>query len=117
AESVNRAHINPLFLSNHRLPASLRATTSISEALDGADAVIMAVPSQFFRSVFREVAPRLAPTAAVLSVVKGIERGSLQRMTEVMCEESDHDPALVGVLSGPNVAREIAAGEPAATVI
>ena len=77
----------------------------------------MAVPSQFFRSVFREVEPRVKPTAPVLSVVKGIERGSLQRMTEVMSDESDHDPSLIGVLSGPNVAREIAAGEPAATVI
>ncbi len=117
ADSINLAHVNPLFLSNHRLPDALRATTSIAEALDGADAVIMAVPSQFFRAVFRGVVPRLAPTAPVLSVVKGIERGSLQRMTEVMHDESDHDPALIGVLSGPNVAREIAAGEPAATVI
>jgi glycerol-3-phosphate dehydrogenase (NAD(P)+) len=55
--------------------------------------------------------------APLLSVVKGIEKHTLRRMTEIVFEESDHDPALVGVLTGPNVAREIAAGEPAATVI
>jgi glycerol-3-phosphate dehydrogenase (NAD(P)+) len=53
----------------------------------------------------------------VLSVVKGIERGSLRRMTQIIAEESDHDRSLVGVLSGPNLAREVAEGQPAATVI
>jgi glycerol-3-phosphate dehydrogenase (NAD(P)+) len=116
-DSINDTHVNGMFLTGHRLPPTLRATTSIGEALDGADAVIMAVPSQFFRAAFREVAPLLPPRGPVLSVVKGIERSSLQRMTEVMQDESDHDRTLIGVLSGPNVASEIAAGEPAATVI
>lgn len=117
ADAVNEQHANPLFLPGFALSTSLRATTSIDEALDGADAVIMAVPSQHFRSVFREVAPRLPRTGPVLSVVKGIERNSLLRMTEIMAQESDHDSSLIGVLSGPNVAREVADGEPAATVI
>jgi glycerol-3-phosphate dehydrogenase (NAD(P)+) len=116
-DTVNRSHTNPRFLPDYRLPPTLRATASLADALAGADAVIMAVPSQHFRSVFREVAPLLPPAGPVLSVVKGIERGSLLRMTEVIDEESGHDPALVGVLSGPNVAREVAAGQPAATVI
>jgi glycerol-3-phosphate dehydrogenase (NAD(P)+) len=116
-DSINDRHVNGMFLTDHRLPPTLRATTSIGQALDGADAVIMAVPSQFFRAVFREVAPLLPPRGPVLSVVKGIERTSLQRMTEVMQDESDHDRTLIGVLSGPNVASEVAAGEPAATVI
>ena len=117
ADAVNGEHTNPLFLPGFTLPLALRATTSFDEVLEGADAVIMAVPSQYFRPVFREVGPRLPPEGPVLSVVKGIERGSLKRMTQIMGEESDHDVALIGVLSGPNVAREIAAGEPAATVI
>jgi glycerol-3-phosphate dehydrogenase (NAD(P)+) len=117
ADAVNDGHTNPLFLPGFPLPRSLRATTSLDDALDGADAVIMAVPSQFFRPIFREVAPKLPRDGPVLSVVKGIERGSLKRMTEIMREESDHDVSLIGVLSGPNVAREIADGEPAATVI
>lgn len=116
-DSLNESHVNPLFLPEHPLPPSLVATRSFTEALDGADAVVMAVPSQFFRAVFREVAPLLPAAAPVLSVVKGIERGSLQRMTEIMAAESDHDGSLIGVLTGPNVAREVAAGQPAATVV
>ena len=61
ADSINHAHVNPLFLSDHRLPPTLRATTSIAEALDGADALIMAVPSQFFRSVFQRSSPGCRP--------------------------------------------------------
>ena len=116
-DSINESHVNPLFLPEHQLPLSLAATGSLEEALANADAVVMAVPSQFFRAVFRDVAPLLSTAAPVLSVVKGIERGSLQRMTEIMRDESDHDESLIGVLTGPNVAREIAAGQPAATVI
>jgi glycerol-3-phosphate dehydrogenase (NAD(P)+) len=117
AAAVNERHVNPIFLPGHQLDATLRATTSLGDALDGVDAVIMAVPSQFFRSVFRDVARLLPPAVPVISVVKGIERGSLLRMTEIMGEESDHDPSLLGVLCGPNIAREVAAGQPAATVV
>ncbi len=116
-EGINGTHENPLFLPEHPLPDALRATASLDEALADADAVVMAVPAQYFRSVFRSVVPLLPAGAPLLSVVKGIEKGTLRRMTEIVFEESDHDPDLVGVLTGPNVAREIAAGEPAATVI
>jgi len=114
---INEDHANEVFLAGHRLPDALVATSSLAEALAGADAVIVAVPSQFFRPVFQEVAVLLPPGAPVLSVVKGIERGSLLRMTQIMEQESDHDPDLIGVLSGPNVAREVMAGQPAATVV
>ena len=117
AESIRERHLNDTFLPGFPLPSSLRVTSSLDEALAGADAVIMAVPSQHFRPVFRQVAPSLPPDGPVLSVVKGIESGSLARMTEIITEESDHDPSLIGVLTGPNVAREVAAGQPAATVI
>jgi glycerol-3-phosphate dehydrogenase (NAD(P)+) len=117
AASINDRRANERFLPGIELPSSLRATTELGVALDGAAAVIMAVPAQFFRPVFREVAPHLDPSGPVISVVKGIERGSLARMTEIMRDESDHDPGLIGVLAGPNLAREIAAGQPAATVI
>jgi glycerol-3-phosphate dehydrogenase (NAD(P)+) len=116
-EGIQRDHENPLFMTGHRLPPTLHATGSLEEALGDAGVVVMAVPSQHFRTVFRRVAPLLPEDATVVSVVKGIEQGSLLRMTEVMAEESDHDPALVGVLSGPNIAPEVAAGQPAATVI
>ncbi len=116
-EAVNASHTNPEFLPDVELSHRLTATSSVAAAVEGADAVIMAVPSQFFRSVFREAAPFLPSRAPVLSVVKGIERGSLLRMTEIVGQESSHDPSLVGVLCGPNVAREVADGQPAATVI
>ncbi len=116
-DAINMSHTNPQFLPNVDLAPQMTATTSLAIALDGADAVIMAVPSQFFRSVFRDVVTLLSSDAPVLSVVKGIERGSLQRMTQIIAEESDHDRSLIGVLSGPNVAREVAEGQPAATVI
>lgn len=116
-EGIQRDGENRLFLPGHRLPGNLHATASLDEALGGAGVVVMAVPAQHFRSVFRDVAPLLPTEAAVISVVKGIEQGSLLRMTEIIAEESDHDPALVGVLSGPNVATEVASGQPAATVI
>src|SRR4051794_4310232 len=74
ANSVNTHHVNQQFLAGHALPRTLRATTSLEEALRGVDAVVMAVPAQHFRSVFRLVAPMLPPEGPVLSVVKGIER-------------------------------------------
>jgi glycerol-3-phosphate dehydrogenase (NAD(P)+) len=117
ADAINERHANAKYLSSFPLPAALRATTSLPAALDAADAVVMAVPSPFFRDVFRDVARLLDRRTPVLSVVKGIEPGSLLRMTEVVAEESGHDPSLIGVLSGPNLAREVMAGQPAATVI
>src|SRR4051794_151292 len=69
--AINEDHINDVFLAGHGLSERLRATGSLADALEAADAVILAVPSQFFRSVFREVAPLLPTTAPVLSVVKG----------------------------------------------
>jgi len=114
---INDDHSNGVFLPGHRLPSSLTATASVPEAVERADVVAMAVPSQHFRDVFRQVAPHLPARATVISLVKGVERSTLLRMTEIITAESDHDPALVGVLTGPNVAREIAAGEPAATVV
>jgi glycerol-3-phosphate dehydrogenase (NAD(P)+) len=117
AEAVNEQHENPMFLDGFQLAAGLQATTSLPDALDGAEAVVMAVPSPYFRSVFREVAVLLDPTTPVISLVKGIEPGTCMRMTEVVADESDHDPSLVGVLSGPNLAREVMSGQPAASVI
>ena len=116
-DAINETRANPWFLPGIDLPPQMTATTSLAVALDGADAVIVAVPSPFFRSVFRDLVALVSPDAPVLSAVKGIERGSLRRMTQIIAEESDHDQSLVGVLSGPNVAREVAEGQPAATVI
>jgi glycerol-3-phosphate dehydrogenase (NAD(P)+) len=117
ADAINEQHCNPVFLPGVRLAAQLSVTTSLAEALAGADAIVMAVPAQFFRSVFRKVDPYLPPDTAILSATKGIEGGSNKTMTEIMREESSHDPALMGVLAGPSGAWEVVAGQPATAVI
>ena len=115
--AVRESGENSLFLPGHPLPGGVTCTSDLAEALAGAEVVVMAVPSHGFRAVLRSAAPYLPREAPVLSVTKGIEQGTLKRMTEVVLEETDSHPGRVGVLTGPNLAREIAAGQPAATVV
>jgi glycerol-3-phosphate dehydrogenase (NAD(P)+) len=118
AQGINSTHANPLFLPGFALPASLSATGSIVEALSGADRVLVAVPSLFYRSVLRLAGEFVSPRVPVLSLTKGLEEATLLRMTEVAAAElADHPLDRIGVLSGPNIAREIIAGQPAATVV
>jgi glycerol-3-phosphate dehydrogenase (NAD(P)+) len=118
SRAVTEAHKNPVFLPGVRLSESLTSSSSLDAVLDGAGAVVMAVPSRFFRVVLEEAAPAVPFDAPFLSLTKGIEAGSLLRMTEVARQVlSGHHPDLIGVLSGPNIAREVAAGQPAATVV
>lgn len=117
-EHVNDYHENPLFLPGVRLDERLRATTALDEALSSADAVITAVPSQYLRSVIQRAESLIEPHIPVLSLTKGIEQLSLKRPTQVIAEVlTRHNRSRIGVLSGPNIAREVAAGQPAATVI
>jgi glycerol-3-phosphate dehydrogenase (NAD(P)+) len=117
-ESITVRHENPWFLPGFRLTPDLRATSSMEEALAGADVVMMAVPSKFFRVVLAAAGPMIPAGVPILSLAKGIEETTLLRMTEVAVEVlPDHDPGCIGVLSGPNIAREVIAGEPAATVV
>jgi len=112
-----RAGGNPDYLPGVDLPG-MDASADLQEVLTGADAVLMGVPSHVFRDVLTDAAPHLPAGTPVLSLTKGIERGTHLRMTQVVAEVlPDHDPSRVGVLSGPNLAKEIIAGEPAATVI
>lgn len=112
-----RSGTNPDYLPGIQLPP-IEATTDLEQALAGADAVLVAVPSHGFRAVLEGAADHVPNTTPVLSLTKGIERGSHLRMTEVVNDVlAGHDPSRIGVLSGPNLAREIVAGEPAATVI
>jgi glycerol-3-phosphate dehydrogenase (NAD(P)+) len=118
ADAINTSHENTDYLPGLVLPPSLRATSSLEEACRGADAVVMGVPSHGFRDVISAAAPSIAPGAAVLSLSKGIEQHTLARMTEVIADVLDDHPAeRIGVLSGPNLAKEIVQGQPAATVI
>ena len=117
-ESITVIHENQLFLPGFSLTPSLRAASSLPEVIDGAGLVILAVPAQFFRSVLETAKPLIPSGVPVLSLTKGVERGTLLRMTQVAVEVlTGHDTRLIGVLTGPNIAREIMAGDPAATVV
>src|SRR5581483_3575659 len=94
------------------------ATARLDEAPDGADVVALAVPSHGFRAVLEAAAPYVPPSAVVVSLAKGLEQGSLKRMTEVVAAVlPGHDDGRIGVLTGPNIAREVAAGLPTASVV
>jgi glycerol-3-phosphate dehydrogenase (NAD(P)+) len=117
AEGINRG-TNPDYLPGFELPPELLATTSIEHAIEDADVVVMGVPSHGYRSVLERAAPLLPHETPILSLTKGIEQPTLMRMTEVTFDVlPDHDRSQIGVLTGPNLAREIMAGQPAATVI
>ncbi len=118
AEAINTTGRNDDYLDGFALPAGLTATSDLGEALDGADVTVMGVPSHGFRAVLAEAAPNIEPGTPVISLTKGLEAGSNMRMTEVIADVLvDHDPAGVGVLTGPNLAREVMEGQPAASVV
>lgn len=118
ADDIEHRHCNSAYLDGFHLPDSLGATTDIEKVLAGADVVVMGVPSHGYRSVLEACSPFIERTTPIVSLSKGIEQETLMRMTEVTLDVlPDHDPAVVGVLTGPNLAREIMQGQPAATVI
>ena len=118
AEAINTSGENPDYLRGHRLPYGLRATAVGAEAIEGAEAVVMAVPSHGFRQVLESLAGGIADGTPVLSLTKGIEQDTSMRMTEIIASVmAGHDPARSGVLTGPNLAKEVMTGAPAAAVI
>lgn len=118
AEAMNRTGTNLDYLPDFSLPERLRATNDLEEAVNDADAVVMAVPSHGFREVFSTIAGLIDSNTPVISLTKGIEADTLSRMTEVVADVTvDHNTDIVGVMTGPNLASEIAAGQPTASVI
>ncbi|MEZ5175350.1 MAG: NAD(P)H-dependent glycerol-3-phosphate dehydrogenase [Acidimicrobiia bacterium] len=118
AAQINSHHRNDAYLEGFDLPPTLQATTDIEEAVHGATVIVMGVPSHGYRSVLMRFAELVDRTTPIVSLSKGIERETLMRMTEVTLDVlRHHDPTRVGVLTGPNLAREIMEGQPAATVI
>ncbi len=114
-DEVNREHTNRKYLPDVKLPDRLRATHDPAEAVRDADVVIMGVPSQGFRSVLEHVGDHIRPWVPIVSLTKGLELSSGRRMSEIVQELLPGHP--VGVLTGPNLAREIMAGYAAASVI
>jgi glycerol-3-phosphate dehydrogenase (NAD(P)+) len=118
AAQIERAHENREYLPGVRLPDALHATGSLEEACTGADVLVLGVPSHGLRSVLADAREFIGPRVRVVSLAKGVEQGTLARMTEVACDVLEaHEPASIGVLTGPNLAREVAAGQPTASVV
>jgi glycerol-3-phosphate dehydrogenase (NAD(P)+) len=117
AEAISGGHGNPDYLPGVRLPDGLTATTDAAAALAGADLVVLAVPSQTLRANLSGWAGLIEPDATLVSLMKGIELGTLLRMSEVVVEVAGVPADRVVVLTGPNLAPEIAAGQPTASVV
>jgi glycerol-3-phosphate dehydrogenase (NAD(P)+) len=115
ADEINRDHTNERYLPGFRLPEDLPATACVEEAVRDADVVVVGVPSHGFRSVLADVSRSIRPWVPVISLAKGLEEGTQLRMTEVIAEVLPGHPT--GVLTGPNLAKEIMSGYAAASVI
>lgn len=115
--AINDEHRNPGYLPDDVvLPDAVRATRDVEEALAGSDLVIFAVPSQTFRANLTEWAPHLGDQVMV-SLMKGVELGTLDRMSEIIGQVTGAGADRIAVVSGPNLSREIARREPAASVV
>ncbi len=117
AREIAQGKRNSDYLPGINLPRSLWSSSNIDEVLDGADMVFVSVPSQTLRANLAAVRDIIPKQAIVVSLMKGVERGSALRMSEVIREELTSDPAQVAVISGPNLALEIAREEPTASVV
>ena len=114
---IQRHHASVRYLPDLHLPDTVTATTDPAEALAGAGIGVLAVPAQTLRANLAEWGPLLPPGIVLVSLMKGLEKGTSKRMTEVVMECLDLPPERVVAVSGPNIAREIAAREPAATTV
>src|SRR5579863_7810081 len=117
AKALRELNENPDYLPGITLPAELDATADAAEALAGADLVVFAVPAQTLRANLADWAPLIPPGALLVSLIKGIELGTSMRMSEVITSVLGVDATRVAVVSGPNLAREIARRQIAATVV
>lgn len=116
---INERHENPLFLHGIRLQDRLTASNDLGEVLADADVAVVGVPSNFYRAVLSS-APKgsIPPGLPMLNLSKGIEQGTFKTMTQVLNDVLDGHPLHhVGVLAGPNIAKEVAVGEPALSVV
>lgn len=115
-DDMNGMRMNPRYLATSPLPALVRPTASLPAALEGAAFVVFAVPSHGMRRVVQDATPLLVPDAVLVSAAKGLESGSLARMSQVVAEESGRSHPVV-VLSGPSFALEVARGLPTAVLV
>jgi glycerol-3-phosphate dehydrogenase (NAD(P)+) len=117
AEAIRVSRSNPDYLPGIALPHRLTATADMGEALDGADLVVLAVPSQTLRDNLSQAREAISEDSVLVSLMKGVELGTTKRMSEVIREVADVPADRVAVVTGPNLAREIAEEQPTATVV
>ena len=115
AEQLNLTRENSQYLPNYRLNERIVATSDMADAVKGSGLIFVAVPSLSFRQVVRDMVPHISEDTVLVSTTKGIESGSFDMMTQILNQEAPK--AKVGVLSGPNLAMEIAKKDPTGTVI
>ncbi|MET4925599.1 NAD(P)-dependent glycerol-3-phosphate dehydrogenase [Streptomyces sp. PSRA5] len=116
-DAVNNTRTNPDYLPGVELPSSVRATTDPAEAARDAEFTVITIPSQTLRANLAEWASLLPPDTVLVSLMKGVELGTAKRMSEVIGEVAKAPADRVAVLTGPNLAGEIAARQPAAAVV
>jgi glycerol-3-phosphate dehydrogenase (NAD(P)+) len=117
ADQVRETHENADYLPGVVLPDLVTATSDAQEAVAGADFVVLAVPSQSLRDNLTQVLPALSSSTVLVSLMKGVELGTTLRMSEVVLEVTGVRKDQIAIVSGPNLAKEIAAGQPAASVV
>lgn len=118
-ESVAGKRVNDRFLPECKVPISVEATNDLRAALDGAEIVVSVVPSQYCRTLFERIGPLLRPETLIVSCTKGLENGTLLRMSELIADvlRAQNFTPRVGALSGPSFAKEVARGDPTAVTI
>jgi glycerol-3-phosphate dehydrogenase (NAD(P)+) len=114
-DEINEKHTNQKYLPDAKLTASLVASNSIKETVEEADVIVLGIPSQSMRKVLEEAKPHIRPWVPIINLAKGLEISSRMRMTEIIEELMPGHPT--GVLTGPNLAKEIHFGKAAAAVI
>ncbi|MFF8035847.1 NAD(P)H-dependent glycerol-3-phosphate dehydrogenase [Streptomyces sp. NPDC016626] len=117
ADAINTRHRNPGYFPGIELPAALSATTNPAAALAGADFLVLSIPAQSLRTNLAAWAPHIGPDTVIVSLMKGIERDTHLRASQIITEVTGVSANRVAVLSGPNLAREIMGGQPAAATI
>jgi glycerol-3-phosphate dehydrogenase (NAD(P)+) len=116
--SIAQKRVNEVFLPGRRIPETVTATNDLAAALEGAEFVVSVMPSQHCRVLFERMQPLIPPQAFIVSATKGLEEGSLQRMSEIVGQVLQHTSgAGIGALSGPSFAQEVARGDPTAIAI
>ncbi len=119
-ESINRDHVNQRFLPAGQIPHSVSASNSLVAVIEGAEIIVSVMPSQHCREIFARLRSLIPREALIVSATKGLEEGSLLRMSEVIVDALKSDanlPPTVGALSGPSFAQEVARGDPTAITI